>query len=462
MLGALLLVVVHPAFVAARSAPRSWGWFAAAACLAGGAALALHPRVRVEPGELAGAHVLVPAVATLALVLGSSATAVAGTRRKVLPLLLAVAWTLHGRELLAPWPASSRAMDAFVGELRATAAREGRCGELWVVDAPLADDELARLPRGFAWILHPGLGSARAAAGDAAVELARSTRVRALDADTLLFVAREPEFARVRAQGLVLSLPPGFAARAPEDGAGKDPPADAVAGPASRTAERWSLRLAPEGAAPAERIWRRDGRSEELDCEPLTVRAVRANALSGASTAEAPRLAWRARDERLDGGRAVGVWIEGESGAQAWFDLAVEPRWLFGRRIARVQLEGELRRILSAELLADVPAPRAAAFEPETRGDDWLLARPEGPLPRPLRGDAAWSLVLLDPAGLASARVPLEPSNDGRLRARSAAAAARRLAPTDAELVWALEYRAGGVTLVRLAGRRAFVRGRAG
>lgn len=482
-LGALLLVVVHPALVAARSAPRSWGWFAAAACVATGAALALHPRVRVAPGELSGAHVLVPAIATFAIVLGSSATAVAGTRRKVLPILLAVAWTLHGRTLTAPWPASARAFAEFAAEVDDAARRDGPCAELWVLEEPrggagadvrgdgappraahaadrepyrytaLRADELAEIPRSLAWVLHPFVD----AAAEGRVDRARSTRVRALDAETFVLVAREREFAHARERGLVLLAPPEFASRADDaaaPGSADEPESDVP----PRSA--WSLRVAAAGDPPSARIWRGDGRSELLDCEPLTVRALRVNALSTASTVDAPRLAWRARDERLDGGRATGAWLAGESGPQAWFDLAADPRWVLGRRLARVQLEGELRRIVSAELLADAPAPDAPyAFELAIVDRDVRVPAPRGALPRPLRGAPEWSLALLNPAALASARVALEPDGAGGLVARGGLATLRRAldARRDAagELAWTLEYRVGGVTLVRLAGRRA-------
>ncbi|MBI5364804.1 MAG: hypothetical protein HZA53_16630 [Planctomycetes bacterium] len=180
---------------------------------------------------------------------------------------------------------------------------------------------------------------------------------------------------------------------------------------------------------------------------------MRALALAQTSTAEAPRLAWRARDERFDLGQATGVWLATDEGLQAYFDLASDPRFLLGRRIARVSFEGELARVRSAELVAALPALGRTA--PEVRGDDWRFEAPADPLPRLVRGEGAWSLALFDPDGLASARFPVEADGPDGLLVRGAAAFERAVRRRGGRaLHWWLEYRVGDVTLAHLGGRR--------
>jgi hypothetical protein len=148
--------------------------------------------------------------------------------------------------------------------------------------------------------------------------------------------------------------------------------------------------------------------------------------------------------------------VNAASGVQAWFDLSEDPRWLLGREIARVQLEGELVRIVSAELLAEAPAgPEVVDIVPV--GDDWVVAFAPVELARPLAGAGSWSLVLVDVERLASARFVAEQLSTSRVRVLGAERFARAAAARDGAsgIAWSLEYRSGAVTLHRSSGRRA-------
>lgn len=434
-LGALVLVVSHPGFVAARSAPRLWGWIAGVTSVALFAALLLHPRVRVPPGELAASYVLLPAQLVLGCVLAAASTALAGARRWMLPVVLAVAWAGAARTIASAWPRSA----ALVSGARADARealerhteRDTPPARLWWVESNSAlrnVDRLAALD-----LLVP-----LALLGGEAAPL-RATRVSALDAPTLLALAREPQFDEWRAAGLIVLVPAASIQRAaPRSGS------------APARGGRSAFVLAPRGAAPTKRSWRGDSSSPLLDFDPARVPFVRVIARPDASTSEPPTLSWRALEPECETGTLTGTWIRTESGAQAIFETGASLSWLLGRRIVRVLVEGGLvHEFASAELLDDLPESRFASV-PTREGADWVFPRPAATPPVVLQESVHWSLCLLDLQAQRSERFECSVREDGALVASRAAFFAER---AEGPLAWSLESRAGSVTLLRASGQ---------
>lgn len=456
-LGVLLLVVAHPALVAARSAPRLWGLVACGVAFALAVALGVHPRVRVAPGTFSPAQVLLPATLALALALAVASTALAGTRRWLLPLLLALAWAFTAR--LHAQGGAPRADE--LARLRAaavSAVRElGPARELWFVQDEHAEELAGALASARPALLFGGLARADE---DARAHAAR-THVRGADVRAVTCALRATEFDELRAAGLVLVVPAALLAEgaspARTDAAASSSADGVERERAQAGAELVAIRVAERGGAPAVRSWRGDRRSPELDSEPAEIRAVRVTAQSGAPTGAAPRLAWQAREPRVESGSALGAWLEGSAAAQgsaapqAWFDLEHDLRWLLGRRIARVSCEGELAQLATAELLAE---PARVELELRAVNGVWSGTLPEVATPRPLRGEARWTLVFVELGALASTRCELEFAAGSAPGAAFTAPASRAFterarARGARALDVSLEYAVGSVTLLR-------------
>lgn len=431
-LGAIALVACHPGILAARSAPRLWGWIAAVAAVGISVALLLHPRVRVEPGDLAASHVLLPAQILLAGVLACASTALAGARRWMLPILLAVAWAGAARGIASAWPRSAA--------LVASAREDARAA---LAEHPLREDGAAA-PARMWWIESPSAlrASDRLAALDLVVPLALhggaregDVHSRALDAATFVAALREREADAWRSEGLIVLADVSTLQR----------PSSA----APMNAGRKAFLLGPRGASPGKRAWRGDASSPLFDFDPSRVTYVRVLPRADAALAQAPVLSWRALEEDCETGALGGVWIRDEQGPQAIFETGGSVAWLLGRRIARVLVEGELvHAFASAELLEELQGGRFTSSV-KRAGDDWELAGPPAP-PMSTVEPGSWSLLLLDLAELRSQRIECSVRAAGTLVAPRAALVAQRV---EGELAWSLEYRSNAVTLMRAAGR---------
>jgi hypothetical protein len=159
---------------------------------------------------------------------------------------------------------------------------------------------------------------------------------------------------------------------------------------------------------------------------------------------------WRSRSERFENGSIDGAWIAGRDGPVAIFDLTRSLEWLAGKRIARIWFERSLSKLVSAEILADVP-PLAHSAPPEARSDAWTFEPwSEAELPRALHGETRWVVGVLDLGRYRYAEfvaAEIAPV----LRFPGAAEWERSAA---GPLVWSLEYRVGDTALARASGRR--------
>jgi len=423
-LALVLALVVHPAVLAARAAPRMWAALCAALALALLSALALHPRVRVTPEHAPSALVLLPALLVFATLLAAAATPLAGRRRWVLPLVLVAAWAFIGRREAPEHADAARELAQWRLQLTREAERLGPAAELWVV-RPEAGWSPG-LERALPWSLHAGLRAPAAGAQAGGAPL----HVRAADAGAVAQRLVDAQSATLRAAGWIVVFEPA-------------PGAPLV-----------GVRVAAFGRAAEVRSWRGEARSPELDAEPSGIAVLRVTARVGSATQAPPRVAWHAREPALAAAAADGVWIAGPQGPQAWFDLSRDLRWLCGRSIARLWFEGALALPASAEILA-TPAALEGLGAARVEGQDWIFAGAPPRLPEPLVGEARWRLVLCDPAALRCEVFEVLDSDSARLVAtgaeRFAAAARARGSPS---IAWSLEYALGGATLARHSGHR--------
>jgi hypothetical protein len=425
--GALVFVALLPALIAARSAPKLWGWILLAWTAAIALALLPDARTRVHAHELANAHVLLPGAVAMAAGLAVTSTAVSGIRRTLLPILLGTGYAMLAHASARAWPIASAELNAFADDVARARDPDGRGTQLFVLAPPGQVAGLEVIGESLPLLVDPRIdlqGRDPRQRGSAGM----SPPV-GIDRAGLFALSREPEFDQLCSGGMVVLL----------ERNGE-----------SLGARRDSLTLDPAENSDGPFLWRDDGRSPVLSIDPRRHRALRVTALPDASTAEPPLMGWRSRSETNENGEVVGVWIAGRDGPVALFDLNRSMAWLAGKRIARIWFERSLSKIVSAEILADVP-PLVSIDAPEIRGDAWLFSPPvEATLPRVLHGEARWVVGVLD-----------------LVRYRYAEFAASEIAPvllfegaSDWEraahgpVVWSLEYRVGETTLMRASGRR--------
>ena len=198
-------------------------------------------------------------------------------------------------------------------------------------------------------------------------------------------------------------------------------------------------------------VWREEGRSPVLDVDPLHRRALVVRARPSTSTASPPRVGWRVSDEVVATGVAEGVWIAGQDGPVAVFDLAAERGWLLGGRGKRLWTEGELSSPLEAQLSSDLP-PVAGVRAPDTRGgEDWTFDPEVAALPKPVEEEAYAELVLFDRHGFHLRRLAVE-VDGARWHVPGAEALVSRWEHLPEGLTWALEWRTEDACLARSRG----------
>lgn len=463
----IVLVALVPLLRGARAAPRLWGWIAAV--WFAGTCVALVPRasVRVSPADFTHADLLLVAGWFACGGLAVAATAQLGTRRILLPALMALGFAWLGARAAGGFLEAGSAVDRVTAGVADARARIGPEGEVAVVDAP-------RRAGG----LELGLDA------DGALERGPSSPVvRHVASAALPVWARTEEFRAARARGLALV-----------ESASPDVPA------AQAT---FRANVIPPGVGdPPPFEWRAEVRSPlfERDLDPTRTRFARISTVPGASVAEAPRLAWRTgggADEPAGGWPSiVGVWLAGRGAPEAVFDLSARPEWWRAASVRRVWVGGGLTQVDAARLLAEVSLG-VRNDDPRTVGDDFAFQARFREEDQTLRGEARYVLELLDLDTLEFARTTsvststgLGIDSDGAAVTSTeltfpgaagfvAAARARRASgqafashrvdvPARADvpagidgpvrvdaLVWSLERRVGEVALSRASGRIA-------
>lgn len=426
--GMVTLVAVHPALVAARSAPRLWIWLVVAWLVSVILTELPQALVRVHPANLTHAQALFPAAGVMAVGLAVAATALSGLRRSLLPLTIATGLSVLAHANALPWKSASHEVTQMRSDLEAARVLHGRDHRVLVLDPPTLVGGLDAVRPALPWMLDPAFNSEEN-------ETAGADSVRGLETAAFRLLSRESEFERMREPGVIVVFPSSEL---------RDSPAE----------ERSSVLVGPEPESTGPMLWRGEGRSPVLDLGAMSYRAVRVRALPASSTDEIPAISWRTRSPLCEIGARPGAWIEGEDGPEALFDLERSACWLLGKQIRRMWFEEILTRIVSAEVL-NAPPAFATELRPRIVGDDWLFELDVETLPKPIGSEASFRVQLLDLATyeiLEFEAVDFPPV--GIVIRRAAETEARLFAKNGGPVLWSLDYVTEGVTLARARGRR--------
>ena len=427
----VLLVSMHPAFVAARSAPRLWGRILFGWLVAIGLSELPAMSLRVYPQSLENAHVLLFSALVMAIGLGIGATALSGGRRLILPLIAASLYAVLAQAAARPLRAAGKQLGRVRAELLEQARERSYRASFLVLDAPTRVAGLTSL-RG-SWSLLLDLTFV-----PVDQRPTKDVRLQATAISVPAFVAyvREPEFDDLRRDGLTLLLP----GDRPEFGA---------------SSAHWrALDLPAPQPSQGALAWRSEGNSPTGQVlEALSSRAIVVNALPASKTIEDPRLRWSSRSELVPGGDLRGAWYRSQNGPVAVFDQGSSLAWLLGGRIRATWFTGELTSIASAEVLPGVPA-FGGEVAPLMRGGDWIFDMGELPIPESFARGREWKLGLLDLPGLEYQQLELEGNAVDGLRASGAETLVRRwIARDGGPIVWYLELSFEGSTVARASGR---------
>jgi hypothetical protein len=417
--GALLLVALQPALVAARSAPRLWGWLAALA----GTGILCATLLGSSTSPIGEAVLFFPGVWIACAGLAVASTALSGLRRVLVPAALTALFIVLARQAAGPIEAAGAELGVLQASLDSARSQHAEAATYLAVDLfPAAAGE--REPSAASLLLDPSISPHG--------NREHAVAVRGISRDALLALSRQPEFAEMRRQSVVIVRPPLEPGGLPGISSLSSPqPSSGVL------------------------TWQGDLRSELFDIDPLEKRALRAVAISPVSTADAPRMGWRAGESEKNS--RAGIWIEGATGPVAFFDLSGSPEWLFGPRARRVWLGSDAGKIALGELLADVPSI-PGRIEPDARTEGWRFAIPSAALPRPLHGETRFVLSLLELESLRYLELPprTSPKNagSGEMVLDFDFPPAREGRFGRSPLAWSLEWRCGDVCLSRASGRR--------
>ncbi|MBK7645554.1 MAG: hypothetical protein IPJ19_21395 [Planctomycetes bacterium] len=411
--GAALLLVLQPALVAARSAPRTWGRFALAWALLEVGCLASVPLSMPAAGaDLSSLRWLCAPALCLGAACASAATAHSGWKRAVFPWVLALALLALDRPIVHAFPAATQRLERLVAEI--AAHKPEPAAEFVLLAPPRVERGLELLPRGAAsaWLSH--------AAG-------RERELVLLDTARISAWAASANF-----PAEVFVLQPSASVEAPFL-------ADVL--PAARSVQR-------RARADERFTWReKPGKHLVYDVDPRWLRCVRARLRPDAPHEGRPHLSW-SYDQGALGAGLDGVWIEDGDTALALFDLGRDPHWLLCGRVRSIWLEGNESAVAEYELAPELVEPQLA--EAPTIAQESFRARlaPTQPTECGLPG-LRWRLVLFDPAAIEEVELEEAAGADGALEFRL---------PQEgwaaAGTEWCLEARVGEVCVARVRGRR--------
>lgn len=419
---AIVLIALWPALRSARVAPRSWGSLSAAWIAAMLLALVPLAGVHVAPDDGSRADALVIAAAFAAAGLGVAATSLLGTRRIVLPALIAIGLSWLSARNAGNYTEAGAVVTRLSADLAAATVAAGGEGRVLVVDPPT---RVAGFDLGTRAIFDT-------------VEGPTAGPPQALPSEAIPFLSRTSEFAEWRKHKIAFL----------EEG-----PSTAVPSQVHVVAPTVGTKPPPP--------WFGESRSSLFDLDPAGVRFARVRALPGTSSAEAPRFAWRASEPAGEWVVAAGVWIEDEKGLVALFDPWRHEAWWTASTIRRVRAEDPLVNVALFELLDDLPLAIEGAA-PRVVGPDWVFDVREDTLARPVRGTAQFVFELLaerERGSLEYVRIDCEdagPNGLRSIRARGAAGAVAAYRGTSGGFfAWSLERRVGEVVVARAGGNRA-------
>lgn len=427
--GAVLLIALQPVPIAARSAPRLWGWLLTAAVAAVVLWEACSEGRVVRAEDFTHAATLLPLGAVLGVALGVASTAVFGLRRTVLPIVVATGWAFVGHQNAVALAASADVFADLRGDLLEARQTWGHDVQVLVLDPPRHVQGIDALEGALPWAVDPIFAGLPLGAGGG--------WVRALTSEALVAFAREPEFTELRSHPLI-AVVPGYLV---------DPELEPGADEQGHTS-RLALPLPPPRPSTGMRSWFREGRAAHLDLETVTMGALLVRCTPKSNTDEPPVLAWRATEALALQGALEGAWNSVGETPEAVFDLSSSVSWLLGGRVQQIWSERGWSRIHEARLALELPEPSGISA-PRVRGEDWVF---EGSFEAP---EETWRVVLLDLATLESAALPARQTVAGELEILGAA---RRVSAAflsgRGPVAWSLERLVEGQAVERIRGRR--------
>jgi len=398
--GVAALATLQPMMIAARAAPRLWGWILVAFLVGVLSTELVSPHVRVHPHDLRDADTLLASAAAIAAAGAVAITSLTGAQRIVSPLVVALAYCVLGHGAAVANRHASREVAALVRELREPGERPV------LVDAPRVVLGV-RAFEGGPW----SCADVESFTAWLASDVSDSARERG---DRWLRRRRSTEH-----EGVV---------------------------------EWASAKLRPRAAGGVPITWLREGRSPELAADPLEFGAVVATLEAEVDAGRSLVLAWRTADREGRSefeGSCAGAWSYVGESPEAVFDLESSLDWLASSEVRLIWSESGWSRIDSAQLTTRLPEPPFDA-RPTMRGDDWRFAardasRAGAPTPR------EYVLVLCDLDSFETLVLPAR-IDGADLVIDDAQGAARELRATG-PAAWALEARVDGLAVERARGR---------
>jgi len=404
--GAALLLVLQPALIAARSAPRTWGRFALAWSLLILVCLLPAPLAAAQMGsDLSNLRWLCAPALCLGAACAAAATAHSGWKRAWFPWILALVLLALDRPIVRSWPTATRELETLTSELAHTKPPGG--AELVLLSPPREDRGLVLVPPAQAsgWL----------------------SRAAGLEHELVL-----ADVAGLEAWSGSASFPAELLLLQPSSS--REAPFLADVLPATRRVQRRALADEPKS-------WRETrGLHQVLDIDPQWLRCVRVR-VSGARSGT-PRLSWHS-DEGAPSSTAEGAWIQEGETRVALFDLAREPRWLLCGRVRSISLEGPGAEDAQYEVVRALPEP-ALVQAPQLEGGRLRAQLAAAPLER-----LEWQLVLFDPRALESRVLDVRTDTAGELVFELPADWSAR-----AGLEWSLEASSGKACVARVSGKR--------
>lgn len=459
----LLVVIVQPALHAGLSAPRFWitmlGVWLALVLLAE----ATRAELPVGPNDFSRAAGLFPAVVVMAVGIALASTAVSGSRRQGLPLIVAILLCALARSNARGWRAASKDAGEFQRDVAVIFEAQGVDRRYLIVDLPGLVDLYRVAPEELGWMFDEAVTGRPGRAEE--------FDLRSISSEALPAYARLQAFDAEREEGLVVVFPDllvNQGGRLTWVSVGLEPPGAAGA------VVRWTHPEAGgevSASGPSGGHWSgADGKrpffADSASVECITVEGEPAEAEGPSELAE---IYWRARGGAARGGQLLGVWLEDPGGRQVVFDPGSSLAWLLGPRVDSLLLMGGLAESPGAEVWSAPPEVQDLR-EPEVDGDDWHFGSPKPtrlapaqPVPDraanvveaggALEPEASWVLTLLDLDTFEYEEITCEFDGDGVLLASDAEEISQSLRSRPGSLAWGVEHRVEGIVIERSGGR---------
>jgi hypothetical protein len=425
--GAAFLVAMQPALLAARSAPRLWGWLLGGLAFALLASLVATLNVTVNAEQLNGASLMLPSIAVMAAGLGLGATALSGPHRPYMAWVVVVAYAALAHANARPWMHASWQVVELRRGLSPALEAHGSLRTV-VLDPPLASQGMQPLANHIQALLDPRLGAEPTASVDGAREaLALSTE----DFLSLLF---EPEFLDWLGTECLLIYPHSRLVDFQIQGADS-----------KREATVWQPPAPSQGA----QSWARSLSSGALDLSPLEHSALRVRVTSEVDPSLLSRVSWRSQESvGPTEGMHPGSWRRDPAGALGWYDLSASLAWRIGGHVRKILFLELLRTLDEASLHSALPSLGQPALD-LTQGRVLIrdVKLPEG------YGSLELRLSILDLKGFTVRREVLQAGALAHSYSLVLDSEFLRLLEAGQPVAWQLEASMDGNTIARERGR---------